>query len=687
MYSKNKFFLVVLFLLIHSILIQAQNTILNPLDVVGDSNIFRLIASRNGYTDETVIGFYQNASNGFDVYDSEKMFSSDPNYPQIYTEVEGHKLAINGMAPFTVDSMIIDLGFKAMVADTFSLTATNLYVFDQRLDVYLHDKNEDEIIHLREDSSYTFLVPSPVNTTQRFSLYFVMRDSYTTYITTSGNWSNLAGDTKFFSRVFVTNNAEVTLETTTTDTCGSLIIKPNCGISINGELTLWNDLRIISDSSGMGSLIDNGTLTVLDSTLTQLYLGTNSTLRNWRYVSIPVPACNSSIFQAAIDTNKLYYWDEPCHDWTEITDNTTPLNVMQGYAVGIPHDTTITFTGVVNTSIQSKGFTRTPGDYEGYNLAGNPFPSAIDIGSGAWGLGVTAVNLETTIWYRSDGNFAIYNILAKLGSNGGGRYIPAMQAFWVKVADGYTNGSITFKNEARVHDTTDFYDNKAHCQDVIRLEAKREGYKDEALIAFFSNASYGFDDYDSEKRFASNENYPQIYSIVKDKKLAINSLREPSNDTLRISLGFKTLKTGEITIEATNIQYFNPLLNVFLEDRYNGKIICLDENPQYQFFVKEPINTTNRFQLLICNNSSVGIEEPYSFNEMYFYNGMLHIPGELQKRKANLFIYNVYGQLVYKNEAGNSLPGKYKLNLVDGIYIAQFIKESRIIATKKILVK
>lgn len=687
MKSKNNFFLLVLFLLINPILIQSQNTKLNPLDVLGDSNIFRLVASRNGFTDETVIGFYQNASNGFDVYDSEKMFSSDPNYPQIYTTVEGHKLAINGMAPFTVDSMIIDLGFKAMVADTFSLTATNLYVFDPRLDVYLHDKNEDEIIHLREDSSYTFFVPSPVNTSQRFSLYFVMRDSYTTYITTSGYWSNLVGDTDFFSRVFVTNNAEVTLETAITDTCGSLIIKPNGGVSINGELTLGNDLRIISDSSGMGSLIDNGTLTVMDSTLTQLYLGTNNTLRNWRYVSIPVPTCNSNIFQAAIDTNKLYYWDELSHDWIEIINNTTPLNVMQGYAVGIPNDTTVTFTGELNTSIQTKGFTRTPGDYEGYNLAGNPYPSAVDIGSGAWGLGITAVNLETTIWYRSDGNFAIYNILAKLGSNGGGRFIPAMQAFCVRVADGYANGSITFKNEARVHDTTDFYDNKAHYQDVIRLEAKRESFRDEALIAFFNNASYGYDDYDSEKRFASNENYPQLYSVIKDKKLAINSLKEPSNDTLRISLGFKTLKTGEITIEATNIEYFNPLLNVFLKDRYNGKIIFLNEKPQYQFFVKEPINTTNRFQLLICNNSTTHIEEIYSSNEIYFIDGILHISSELQKSKADLMVYNMYGQLVYKNIAAKLLPRKYKINLEDGVYIAQFSIGNRIIATKKFLVK
>ena len=89
-----------------------------------ETNIFRILAQRNGFSDEAVIGFYENASDLFDDYDSEKMFTSDENYPQIYSEIEQHKLAINGLSPLNSNEYIgIPLGFKTLLSSPFMAAA------------------------------------------------------------------------------------------------------------------------------------------------------------------------------------------------------------------------------------------------------------------------------------------------------------------------------------------------------------------------------------------------------------------------------------------------------------------------------------------------------------------------------------------------------------------------------------
>jgi hypothetical protein len=124
-------------------------------------------------TDETVVGFYTNALSTFENYDSEKMFYTDEDVPQIYSLTsENIQTAINGQPELILnDERIIPLGFSTPVSGTFTFTATNLNDFNAAVSVYLEDVQQNVLKDLRQNISYTF-TSGVVNNANRFRLHF-----------------------------------------------------------------------------------------------------------------------------------------------------------------------------------------------------------------------------------------------------------------------------------------------------------------------------------------------------------------------------------------------------------------------------------------------------------------------------------------------------------------------------------
>jgi len=313
---------------------------------------------------------------------------------------------------------------------------------------------------------------------------------------------------------------------------GTLTINPTGALTVNSGSTLdiSDSFTIKSGPAGTGSFIDNGTLNSPSPTVERYFAEDE-----WHLISSPVTNAQAGIFLGMY----LQKYNETTGFWTDIINVTDPLNVMQGYALWIPTATTLTseFSGTLNTGNLNFGFTAN--NPYGWNLLGNPYPSAID-----WDLVVPVSNMNSAVYYldAASGNYVSY-----VGGVGASRYIPPMQGFWISAT---SSGSLAFNNTMRTNTGKDIYyksetDNLAvirSCSKALGLAAERVGYMflSERLSELYSSLDVPFE--------------PSLYgailacTVLKDKDY-LDFVRQDSRKTKRIIMaaleakGFSILPT------------------------------------------------------------------------------------------------------------------------------------------------
>ena len=140
------------------------------------------------------------------------------------------------------------------------------------------------------------------------------------------------------------------------------------GLTTNGIFTNNGEFIIQSDAAGAsGSFIDkNGISGTGSYNFNREYLG-----GEWHLISSPVSGATANMFIGLYLQNHT----ESTNLYSDIVDPSTPLNIMQGYALWNNLSSTASFIGTFNSGTFSKGATR---DGLGWNLVGNPYPSPID---------------------------------------------------------------------------------------------------------------------------------------------------------------------------------------------------------------------------------------------------------------------------------------------------------------------
>lgn len=131
--------------------------------------VLRLQVSNGTNSDEAVVYFNPNASDGLDDYDSPKMSNANAAIPEIYTIAGTEKLVINGLSVVTPEETL-PLGFTTGQSNSFSIKATQIANFDG-MKVYLRDNVLNTEQELTDASSYTF-TSDVASTTTRFSVVF-----------------------------------------------------------------------------------------------------------------------------------------------------------------------------------------------------------------------------------------------------------------------------------------------------------------------------------------------------------------------------------------------------------------------------------------------------------------------------------------------------------------------------------
>lgn len=467
---------------------------------------------------------------------------------------------------------------------------------------------------------------------------------------------------------------------------GSLLIESGKSLYIpyDGQLTvsgtLSNEtgstgLEIGSWASGTGSLI-NGTTNVPATVNRYITGSSNLTQMTYHLASVPLTAAASPTSNLFIGSY-LFDFDVANNEWVALgTSTTTPLDVTKGYMVYYPDDSNIyQFIGNLNAGTFSPTVIHAG---SGYNLIPNPYPSAIDW-SAATGWTKTNINDAIYIWPSGGSNYATY--VGGVSSNGGSRYIPLGQAFFVK-----TNASspvLTMTDNVRVHNTQAFFKNDETIPDLLRIHADANGYSDETVVRFTPEATTNADgNYDAWKMKGLNK-APQIYTETIDgNRLSINSLPyDESAYTVPLDFEFKTI--GNVTLTFTNQESFASSVNIYLKDELANQTINLRNQPNYTF-AHDTLNQANRFKLIF--GGTIGIDDPATKASKIWVSGnTLYInASELAGEKALVEIFNTTGQQVYFTNLTLSELTTMKLNLT-GLVIVRIATFGKVITTKGII--
>ena len=445
-------------------------------------------------------------------------------------------------------------------------------------------------------------------------------------------------------------------------------------VGSSGNITVLGTLDLYSSALQNASLINDGTFTI-DADNVRVHQKISANSRSY-HVSSTVSGATQNSIGADIG---MYYWDNATGNWT-LASPTSSMVATTGYVLRSNND--LVFTGALNNGTQTATVYRSTSGL-GWNLIGNPYPSAID-----WtNSGFTKTNVVDAFWiYLNDQEqYGVFNTPGGVAVNIANSQIPSNHAFWVKVSDPNTSGDVRFTNAVRVHNNTSYL-KKANLSTnpTLKIAGVNGSYRDEIAVVFNDNATMDLDEYDSDKKFSSNDNYIQFFTTVESKELSINGYPLYTSD-FTVPLSFKVEQAGSFTIERVDYSNFPGDHTVILEDLIENKTIDLIADGSYTFSVSGSGTITDRF-LLTFEGGFATATNPISkeqATQIYGYRKSIIIKSpDLQD--AYYRVYDIKGLLI---KEGLITPNSKTIVNIDrsGLYIVKIIHSKGVESQKVIL--
>lgn len=127
----------------------------NVLAVTSGSKSIRLQVTNGIYNDEALLGFYPNALDEKDGYDSDKFSNGIASLPEIFFLASGDEVAINGMSSLIVNKTI-PLGFRTGAINNFTIKVLQINNLDPGTTILLRDNKLGVEQELTLTTPYTF---------------------------------------------------------------------------------------------------------------------------------------------------------------------------------------------------------------------------------------------------------------------------------------------------------------------------------------------------------------------------------------------------------------------------------------------------------------------------------------------------------------------------------------------------
>lgn len=338
---------------------------------------------------------------------------------------------------------------------------------------------------------------------------------------------------------------------------GQLTVEDGVTLNVNGNMV------IRGNSEGSGSLVveGSGTVNVTGSSYFTRHTGITS---DWHLASIP----NSNTSISQFTGHFVNRWNEPTNNWTQLNSSST-LQVMRGYSIKSATRDTVRFSGAFNNGARSITVTNSNLSNEdyGWNMVGNPYPSAIDWGSVS-GWSRNDVDNTIYIYDASAGQYVTFNHETGIGvPEGTTGIIPAGNGFYA--LSNVSSTTLGVNNGARVHSSQPFMKSKeGDDHKIIRLSVSNGNSVDETAILFHPGARNSINKgIDAYKLFSPKFQHPQIFSLSRqhEKKMALSSVHDEILKELSGSQ-FIEIPVGFINNSASSVQFYvnqNTLGNEF----------------------------------------------------------------------------------------------------------------------------
>ncbi|OQX80653.1 MAG: hypothetical protein B6D64_02945 [Bacteroidetes bacterium 4484_276] len=455
-------------------------------------------------------------------------------------------------------------------------------------------------------------------------------------------------------------------------------VEPGTSIKVDAGTTLDisdGDLVLESDENGDASLIDIGAVSYQNGEAkVQRYL----TEGQWHLISAPVGSVTSGMFT----DDFLQYHTESSNLYTDVSSLNYGLNVMQGYALWTvdAQPTTEVFSGTTNTGSQDFDFTQSAVD-KGWNLVGNPYPSAID-----WDAVTIPAELNGAIWLfdpteGNNGNYVYY--IKNGGANTATQFIPSGQGFFVRATGGA--GTLALTNDCRTHSDQAFYKNSG-IGEMLLIKATGNGITSQTAIRFIEDATQGNDRlYDVYKIISGSTDVPNVYTKCEDQNMAINTL--PSvKDNETVPMYFEAGMDGTYTFNASEMETLAPEVPVYLEDVALGYFQDLRLNPEYSFNYQN--GQVRNFRVHFKEATSIDENENPLANAVncYLSNGILHVDFisaafENSNPDAQIEVFGITGQKLISRQT-HSLSTEIPFTGSSSIYLVNVSFDGNIVSKK-----
>ncbi len=424
------------------------------------------------------------------------------------------------------------------------------------------------------------------------------------------------------------------------------------------------------------------------SAYVELYLPQDA----WHGFCLPVKS--SVTYPFTVLQLDMKWYDEPLHQWVQVADPTGDSlleSPMMGYMVysnsSQTGNSTLGIKGQLNTGTITIPVTTTwsPAGDDGWNLIGNPYPSAV-----SWDL-VELNSVDPTLYIYSPTwkNYIFWNRNNQIHSSICRSILPAMQGFFVHCSlPSPGTGQVVMTNAARLHDPGQIYQDNPDYDRLLVVSAQAGGLRDESDIWLNDAGNSGYDPAeDALKRFGDPQ-APQLFCILPGRIPAALDVAPWLGDSTRVILGFYSDTPGMDTLEFSNISSFPDSTGIWLLDQKLNSFQDLKEDPRY-LFSYEPGEDTSRFEIVFHNPVSGLSGVPFRHMGIWSFEGRVYVdlrqadaPGGI---RLPMDLIDLEGRYVYHAEL---LPGRLNTlspGLPPGYYIVRVNLPDQMTVAKVVL--
>ncbi len=498
-------------------------------------------------------------------------------------------------------------------------------------------------------------------------------------------------------------------------TAGNMSIGPLASYTAGNHIHSYANFIISSDATGTGSLIANSSFTGT----VERYITHDL---KWHFLSSPVatqpiwpefapePVDDPLSFGPAPWAWDLFYWNPKASTvnelyWVNIRqDNSGAYNSREidapgsvaGFGTAVPQFTKgrgylvdygpgyvgnslHNFSGNIN--FRSQTIAVTTSTYNKWNLAGNPYPSAIDWrDSTGWNRTKLADSASYWIYNASDGsgNYGVYNATSNVGTLGTSKYIAPMQGFFVEAA---SEGNVSITNAVQVHASQVWLKESQDANNILRLKLTTSAntYKDEMIVAVNPSFVNG----GSMKFWSMYNEAPELYAIHGSDLYSIDLLSSVNENTT-IPIGIKAGLAANYTIEVSGIETFFVAKSILLEDLKTGSSQELKTNPSYSFSAN-PGDDPGRFILHFGGPYGIASNVNQPDYSVFAFNNSVVIKN-ISGRDINgtATICNILGQKVLQQKIVDQTT-KIDLTVPSGCYIVSVMTDLQSFSKKIII--